>query len=158
MSPSEVSSDHSGVVVPPPAIYVAFFLVGVGLQRYVPVPRLPIGTGRDLGAVLVLLWLVLTTWSFARFWTSGTSVIPVRPTTALVIEGPYRFTRNPMYLGMLLLYTGVACWFGMVWPLLLAPVLTWVIGVSVIGREERYLTRKFGDEYRRYQLRVRRWL
>ena len=130
----------------------------MGLQRYVPVRRLPIGTGRVLGAVLVLLWLLLTTSSFRRFWVSGTSVVPVRPTTALVIEGPYRFTRNPMYLGLLLLYVGVAGWFGFVWPLLLAPVLVWVIGVSVIGREERYLTRKFGDEYRRYEAHVRRWL
>ena len=156
--PSKVSTDHSGVVVPPPLIFVAFFLVGMGLQRYVPVPRLPIGTGRVLSAVLMLSWLLLTTWSFRRFWASGTSVVPVRPTTALVIEGPYRFTRNPMYLGLLSLYVGVACWFGLVWPLLLAPVLVWVIGVSVIGREERYLTRKFGDEYRRYQAHVRRWL
>ena len=155
---SEVSTDHSGVVVPPPAIYVAFFLVGMALQRYVPVPRLPIGTGRVLGAVLMLSWLLLTTWSFKCLWASATSVVPVRPTTAIVIEGPYRFTRNPMYLGLLLLYVGVACWFGLVWPLLLAPVLMWVIGVSVVGREERYLTRKFGDEYRRYQEHVRRWL
>jgi protein-S-isoprenylcysteine O-methyltransferase Ste14 len=124
----------------------------------VPIPLLPVGAVRILGAVLVLLWLMLTTWSFARFWRSGTSVIPVRPTTALVIEGPYRLTRNPMYVGLLLLYTGVACWAGLAWPLLLIPVLVWVIGVSVIRREERYLTRKFGDEYRRYQTQVRRWL
>jgi len=155
---SEASTDHSGVVVPPPLIYVAFFLVGMGLQRYVPVHRLPTAPGRVLGGVLVLLSLLLTTWSFRRFWASGTSVVPVRPTTALVIEGPYRFTRNPMYLGLLLLYAGVACWFWLMWPLLLVPLLIWVIGVSVIGREERYLTRKFGDEYRRYQARVRRWL
>jgi protein-S-isoprenylcysteine O-methyltransferase Ste14 len=135
--PSEVSSDHSGVVVPPPLIYVAFFLIGMGLQRYVSVPRLPVGIGRVLCAVLVLPSVMLTTWSVARFWASGTSIIPVRATTALVTEGPYRFTRNPMYLGMLLLYAGVACWFGFVWPLLLAPVLMWVIGETVIGREER---------------------
>ncbi len=156
--PSDVSTDHSGVVVPPPLIYVAFFLVGLGFQRYVPMARLPVGIGRVLGAVLVLSWLVLTTWSFRRFWASGTSVVPIRPTTALVTEGPYRLTRNPMYLGLLLLYIGVACWFGLVWPLLLAPVVVWVMGVSVIGREERYLTRKFGDEYQRYQEHVRRWL
>ena len=130
----------------------------MGLQRYVPLPRLPIAPGRVLSAVLGLSWLLLTTWSFRRFWASGTSVVPVRPTTALVIGGPYRLTRNPMYLGFLLLYVGVACWFGLVWPLLLAPVLVWVISVSVIGREERYLTRTFGDDYRRYQAHVRRWL
>ena len=155
---SDVSTDHAGVVVPPPLIYVAFFLVGMGLQRYVPVARLPVGTGRVLGAALVLSCLMLTTWSFRRFWASGTSIVPIRPTTALVIDGPYRFTRNPMYLGLLLLYIGVACWFGLVWPLFLAPVLVWVVGVSVIGPEERYLTRKFGDEYRRYHAHVRRWL
>ena len=155
---SSVSPDHAGVVVPPPLIYVAFFLVGLGLQRYVSLPRLPIGTGRALSGVLVLLWLLLMTWSFRRFWASGTSIVPVRPTTALVIEGPYRFTRNPMYLGLMLLYVGVACWFGLVWPLLLVPLLVPVIRVSVIGREERYLTRKFGDEYRQYQAHVRRWL
>ena len=156
--PSAVAPDHSGVLVPPPLIYVAFFLVGLGLQRYVPVPRLPIATGRVLSAVFGLPGLVLMTWSVRRFWASGTSVIPVRPTTALVLEGPYRFTRNPMYLGLLLLYVGVACWFGLVWPLVLAPVLVWVISLSVVGREERYLTRKFGDDYRRYQAHVRRWL
>ena len=101
---------------------------------------------------------MLVTWSFKRFRVSGTSVIPVRPTTVIVMEGPYRFTRNPMYLGMLLLYVGVACWLGFLWPLVLAPVLVWLITVSVIGREERYLNRKFGDEYRQYQTRVRRWL
>jgi protein-S-isoprenylcysteine O-methyltransferase Ste14 len=75
-----------------------------------------------------------------------------------VTDGPYRLTRNPMYLGLLLLYIGVACWFGLVWPLLLAPVLVWVMGVSIIDREERYLARKFDDEYRRYKAHVRRWL
>jgi protein-S-isoprenylcysteine O-methyltransferase Ste14 len=155
---SAVSTDHAGVVVPPPLIYVGFFLAGVGLQRYVPAPLLPVGIGRALGAGLVLVWLVLTVWSVRRFRASGTSIVPVRPATTLVIEGPYRYTRNPMYLGLLLLYAGVACGFGLAWPLLLAPVLVWVIGTSVIGREERYLTRKFGDDYRRYQAHVRRWL
>jgi protein-S-isoprenylcysteine O-methyltransferase Ste14 len=83
---------------------------------------------------------------------------PCAADNALVIEGPYRFTRNPMYLGLLLLYLGITCWFGFVGPLLLAPVLVWVIGVWVIVREERYLERKFGNEYRRYQAQVRRWL
>ena len=155
---SDVSTDHSGVVLPPPLIYVAFFLVGMGFHRYVPLARLPIGMGHVLAAILVFSCVVLTTWSFRRFWASGTSIVPIRPTTALVIEGPYRFTRNPMYLGLLLLYVGAACWFGLVWPLLLAPVLVLVMDVLVISREERYLTRKFGDEYRQYQAHVRRWL
>jgi len=156
--PSETPRDHSGVVVPPPLIYALFFLVGAGLQRYLPLPRFPQVAGRILGAALALAWLVLTVSSFKSFWASGTSVIPVRPTTALVIHGPYRFTRNPMYLSLLLLYVGLACWFGWVWPLILAPGLVFVINAYVIGREERYLHHKFGQEYQRYQARVRRWM
>jgi len=157
--PADIATDHAGVVLPPPLIYVAFFLVGLVLGRYVPLPRLPlVMERRTLAAVLLFSWVILTIWSFRRFWVSGTSIVPVRPATTLVIEGPYRFTRNPMYLGLLLLYTGAACWFGLVWPLLLAPALVVVMDVSVIGHEERYLTRKFGDQYRRYQTDVRRWL
>jgi protein-S-isoprenylcysteine O-methyltransferase Ste14 len=144
-------------MVPPPLIYVLFFLAGLVLQRYVPIAQLPSWT-LLLAPVLIASWLMLTVWSFRRFWGAGTSIVPVRPSTALVIEGPYRLTRNPMYVGMLFLYLGVACWSGLMWPLLLAPVLVWVIHVTVIGREERYLIRKFGDEYRRYQTQVRRWL
>ena len=150
--------DHAGVTFPPPLIYVVFLLVGIGLERYLPLPRIPLAIGRALGTVFVAACLLLVVWSFRRFWASGTSVVPVRPTTALVIEGPYRFTRNPMYVGMLLLYTGIACGLGLVWPLLLAPILIWTISTFVIGREERYLTRKFGDQYLRYQSQVRRWL
>lgn len=102
--------------------------------------------------------MVLVGWSFKRFWAVGTSVVPVRPTTAIVVQGPYRFTRNPMYLGLLLLYLGVAGWFGFAGPLVLAPVLVWVISAYVIAREERYLERKFGGEYLRYKTQVRRWL
>jgi protein-S-isoprenylcysteine O-methyltransferase Ste14 len=158
MAPSSgVTTDHAGVMVPPPLIYVVFFLAGVVLQRYVPIAQLPSWT-LLLAPVLIASWLALTAWSFRRFWASGTSIVPVRPSTALVIEGPYRLTRNPMYLGLLSLYLGVTCWSGLMWPLILTPVLVWVIHVTVIGREERYLTRKFGDDYRRYQAQVRRWL
>ena len=154
---SRVTSDNAGVMVPPPLIYVLFFLGGVVLQRYVPTARLPSWT-LLLAPVLIASWLMLTVWSFRRFWGAGTSIVPVRPSTTLVIEGPYRLTRNPMYVGMLFLYLGVACWSGLMWPLLLAPVLVWAIHVTVIGREERYLIRRFGDDYRRYQTQVRRWL
>lgn len=155
---TSVPPDHSGVVVPPPLIYVVFFLGGVGLDRTGFLPSLPFAAARGLGAVFVLSCVVLVAWSFKRFWAVGTSVIPVRPTTAIVVQGPYRFTRNPMYLGLLLLYLGVAGWFGFVGPLVLAPVLVWVISAFVIAREERYLARKFRAEYQRYQAQVRRWL
>ena len=155
---SPAAPDHAGVVVPPPLIYLACFLVGLGLQQLVALPRLPAAPWRLVGVALLAFWLALTVASFRRFRTARTSVIPVRPATALVIEGPYRFTRNPMYLGLLSLYVGVACWLGLLWPVLLAPVLVGVVQRSVIQREERYLERRFGGDYRQYRAQVRRWL
>src|SRR5258705_2273884 len=111
---SRVTTDHAGVMVPPPLIYVLFFLAGVVLQRYVPIAQLPSWT-LLLAPVLIASWLLLTVWSFRRFWGAGTSVVPVRPSTTLVIEGPYRLTRNPMYVGLLFLYLGVTCWSGLTW-------------------------------------------
>lgn len=155
---SSAPPDHAGVVVPPPLIYVAFFLLAVGLQSIVALSPLPAAPWRTVGLVLIAAWLGLFVSSLTRFWAAGTSVLPVRPSTALVVAGPYRLTRNPMYLGMLLLYAGIACWLGLVWPLLLAPLLVWVMQRAVIQREERYLERKFGEAYRQYRARVRRWL
>lgn len=150
--------EHSGVVFPPPLIYLLFFLVALALERYVPLPQPPAGLFRALGVLFVVVALGLIVASFRHFRAAGTSVVPVRPTTALVVGGPYSFTRNPMYLGLLLLYAGLAGLFGLVWPLLLGPVLVWVVGEWVIGPEERYLAEKFGDEYHRYRDRVRRWV
>ncbi len=82
----------------------------------------------------------------------------VAPSSALVTSGPYRFTRNPMYLGMASLYAGIALAFGLLWSLALLLVVLVVIDRGVIAREERYLERRFGDEYRLYKQQVRRWL
>src|SRR5947209_402900 len=98
---SEVPVDHPGVVVPPPLIYIIFLLIGVALQRFWPLPLLPISVARAMATILVVLWVALQAWSISRFRASRTSMIPVRPARALVIEGPYRLTRNPMYLGLL---------------------------------------------------------
>ena len=156
--PASPPRDHSGVFIPPPLIYVLFFLAGLALERAVPLPPPPAAIARPLGALLVLACVALSVWSFRHFWAAGTSVVPIRPTTALVVHGPYRFTRNPMYLGLLLAYTGLACLFGLVWPLLLGPAVVWVVYVWVIAPEERYLAEKFGEEYHRYRARVRRWV
>ena len=156
--PATVPPEHSGVVFPPPLIYVLFFAAGLVLDRFAPLPQPPAVVARPLGAALVLAWVALTVASFRHFWAAGTSVVPVRPTTALVVGGPYSFSRNPIYLALLLLYAGVSCLLGLVWPLLLGPVLVWVVGEWCIGPEERYLAEIFGDEYHRYRERVRRWL
>jgi protein-S-isoprenylcysteine O-methyltransferase Ste14 len=91
------------------------------------------------------------------FRRAGTSVIPFKPTTALVTSGPYRFSRNPMYLGMAFRYIGVALALGVVWALITLPFVIAAVDQLAIAIEEGYLVRKFGDPYCDYMKRVRRW-
>jgi protein-S-isoprenylcysteine O-methyltransferase Ste14 len=150
--------DHSGVFIPPPVLYALFFIAGMLLQRIWPVPMVPSVFGRAVGVACILSGVALEGWSFLIFRRAGTSVIPIRPSTAIVTEGPFRFSRNPIYVGLTLVYFGAASWLNTVWPLLLLPALLFLVQVYVISREERYLERKFGREYLQYKSRVRRWL
>ncbi len=92
------------------------------------------------------------------FRRAGTSMVPMNPTTALVTSGPYRLTRNPMYLGMAFLYVAFAFALGVIWALAFLPAVVVIVDRFVIAREEPYLERKFGQAYRDYKVRVRRWL
>lgn len=92
---------------------------------------------------------------FRRF---RTSLIPVVPAATLVTRGPYRVTRNPMYVGLAFLYAGIALYFRLSWGLLLLPVVLLSVYYLVIAREERYLERRFGEAYTHYKMQVRRWL
>ena len=152
------SSAHAGVPVPPPLIYAAGYLAGLGLGRAVPLPRPPAGVARPLGSLLVAAGVALPAAGITLFGRRGTSVLPVRPTTALVTTGPYRLTRNPMYVGFGLIHAGVALWRRQTWPLLMVPPVLIAVDRVVIRREEPYLEDVFGDDYRRYRQRVRRWL
>ncbi len=112
----------------------------------------------SIGAVLLVLALLLSLSAFALFWRKHTSVMPQRPTTAIIQSGPFRMTRNPLYLSMTLIYIGVCLVMNTAWPLLLLPLLLLTMHRGVILREERYLEQKFGDEYISYRSRVRRWI
>jgi protein-S-isoprenylcysteine O-methyltransferase Ste14 len=151
-------SDNPGVRVPPPLLYAAAVFGGYLLQRRWPFPIGNRDTVQLIAWALIAAWLALTVASVGKFWRSHTSIVPIKPATALVISGPYRFTRNPMYVGLALLTIALGCFADSWWPIvLLAPVL-WVVGRFVIGPEERYLTRRFGADYVAYKERVRRWL
>lgn len=151
-------SDTAGIPLPPPVIYVAGFAVGVVLELIVPIERAPVVVD-VVGAVVCFgLWLVLDGAAMVRFFRAGTSIIPFKPTTALVTEGPYRFTRNPMYLGMAFLYASLAFAFGVVWAFISLPLVILAVDRIVIAREEPYLERRFGDDYLAYKRRVRRWI
>jgi protein-S-isoprenylcysteine O-methyltransferase Ste14 len=147
-----------GVHFPPPFLYVGVFLVGLLLQMVIPVVPLPRVPSRVVAALLLAAGFGLIAWSMGLFTRAGTSPLPMRPAAALVRSGPYRWSRNPMYLGMLLLYAGVALLFDVFWALVLTPLVPALVVWLVIRREERYLEERFGGEYRRYQEQVRRWI
>ncbi len=151
-------ADGSGVRIPPPLIYVAGFFVGVALELTFPIGALPLGVGLAGALIGGGLWLALDGSAMMLFRRAGTSMVPMRPTTALVTSGPYRVTRNPMYVGMACLYLGLALSLGVIWALALLPIVLLMVDRLVIVREESYLEARFGVEYREYTSRVRRWL
>lgn len=151
-------SDHSGVTIPPPLLYAIPLAAGLLLHRAYLIVLMPRGAAVPLGALLVVLGLGLVGFAMASFLRARTSPIPIKPTTAIVETGPYRFTRNPMYVGLAALYLGVTLWVDSLWPALFLPVALFTVQRFVIPREERYLEAKFGDQYRGYKARVRRWL
>jgi protein-S-isoprenylcysteine O-methyltransferase Ste14 len=113
-----------------------------------------------IGLVLMAAALVIDGWSLALFLMHRTTIHPLKPedTSALVTRGLYRFTRNPMYLGLLILLTGFAVFMGSLTPLIMLPLFVMVMNRQQILHEERVLEEKFGEEYLVYKKRVRRWL
>jgi protein-S-isoprenylcysteine O-methyltransferase Ste14 len=151
------SADTPGVVAPPPLIFLAGLAIGFGLEALLPSVSFPDWL-RALGWVFILIGVALAVSFVRAFRRADTPVNPGESVTALVSSGPYRFTRNPGYLGMALAYAGIGIVSGAVWVLvLLLPVLL-LMNHGVIRREERYLERKFGDEYLRYRHQTRRWI
>lgn len=155
------TNDYAEVAIKPPILFLGALVLGYLLTRYFPLgPGLatPNALGLAVGLIFVAAGFVLAFLSFRRFRLAGTSVVPGEPVTALVTAGPYRVTRNPIYIGFVLVYFGMAVVLTSLWVLfLLVPVLV-ILQRGVIFREEAYLERKFGDAYREYAARVPRWL
>ena len=152
-------ADNPGVVAPPPLIYLGAVVIGGVFNYFFPMstgwPRL---LSLALGTLLIALAGGTVSAAFREFRLAGTNVDPRKPTTAIVTGGIYRFSRNPIYLSLTILYLGAALLIDSLWILLLlAPVLV-LVNFGVIQREEIYLENRFGDEYARYKSKVRRWL
>jgi protein-S-isoprenylcysteine O-methyltransferase Ste14 len=154
------TADTANVLVRPPVAWVLAILAGIALDWWlIPLPFLPDEEPETLlGAVVFFLALALAFWAVATMTRAGSNVPTSLPTTTIVETGPYRFTRNPIYLGMVLGLIGLAIAFDSLWLLMTLVPFALVIRYGVITREEAYLERKFGDVYRRYHTRVRRWL
>jgi protein-S-isoprenylcysteine O-methyltransferase Ste14 len=143
-------------------LYVVGVGIGFAVQRWIGGPLFP-STAPPLvwrapGVALIVAGVLLGASGVMAIHRAGSSIVPIKPVTALVVRGPYRWTRNPMYLGMALVSAGIAVGANALWPLLVLPVVVVVVRRMVIDREERYLERTFGREYRRYCDRVPRWI
>ena len=151
----------AGVVARPPVLYLGALLLGLAADRVLPRPFLiPDGDGTRwvVASVLTVLGLALASAGIRNFSRASTPVPTNEPTRALVTTGIHRWTRNPIYVGMFLLYGGIAVAVRSPWALILVLPLAITIRYGVVAREEAYLERRFGDAYRAYKTRVRRWL
>jgi protein-S-isoprenylcysteine O-methyltransferase Ste14 len=157
-SEAGAAGSTAGVWIPPPLLYAAGFAVGVGLQLGFKLPAPGAAAAIIGGGLLVAAGSALALSSVRLFRSAGTPLDPARPTRALVTSGPYRLTRNPIYLGFALLYAGIALLVGAIGALITLPVVVFVVDRYVIAREERYLARAFEGDYARYRTKVRRWL
>ena len=153
------TADNAGVIARPPRIVMGTFLAGLALQWLLPPFCLVTGAAhRWLGGAIAVGGVSLMAWAMRTFRAAGTHVETWRPTQTIVTRGPYGWSRNPIYTGMLAIYVGLAMALDALYVLALAVPLFFVLRFGVIAREEKYLERKFGAEYLAYKARVRRWL
>jgi protein-S-isoprenylcysteine O-methyltransferase Ste14 len=146
--------------VPVPWVFVLTYLVGVALQLAWPPQLFPVtlsGLG-VAGAMLFATGVAIAGWGWLTFRRARTTTVPGRASSVLVTWGPYRFTRNPMYVGLTLAYLGEAGILHQAWPVILLPLTVAYVNWVVIPVEEAKLKEVFGDEYERYRARVRRWV
>jgi protein-S-isoprenylcysteine O-methyltransferase Ste14 len=139
-------------------VYLVAFLIGLALQAHIPLPFLARPLALSLGSVLALLGALCIGTAISAMLRGHGTLNTAGPSAALVRSGPYRYSRNPMYVGLVLLYIGLATLFAVVWSLFLIVPLVLYTQLVVITPEERYLRRAFGEAYRAYCARVRRWL
>jgi protein-S-isoprenylcysteine O-methyltransferase Ste14 len=159
MEPSPLEPDAANLgAARPPLVYLVSIAIGWSLELAWPFPFLPRGIAPALGSLLVVAAVALFIFSVRRFQAAGTPVPGNRPTTAIVRTGPYRFSRNPIYLAFTLLQLGIAAWVNGLWLIATLIAAIALMTSIVIPREERYLERKFGAEYLDYKARVRRWI
>lgn len=151
-----------GVWLPPPILFIAGYLLGWLIGRvWHEVPIVPDRISQLFGVaglVAAIVGVIIGSWGMLTFAMAHTAIIPIHPAERLIQSGPYRYTRNPMYTGLSLVYVGIAAAFNTLWPLLMLPIVLMALKRFVVDREEAYLSRKFGAEYEDYRRRVRRWV
>jgi len=152
------NDDSPGVSFPPPFVYAAAVMGGWFLNRVWPLPIASAAARPILAWLSVAIWAVLFVSSLTVFLQRRTTLIPNRPANALAVSGPYRFTRNPMYVSLVFLTIALSLFLNTWWAIVLLVPAVAVIQLAVIAREEAYLLRRFGAEYEEYMRNVRRWI
>ena len=152
------NTDHAGVIAFPPLLFGSTLFLGLLISYVFPAPVLSTITALIIGLVLLSVGVLTLLLAFRGMIRHKTTIHPNGATTAIVSNGLYRYSRNPMYLSLTLIYIAVSVAFNAWWGLLLLIPLLLVVQKGIIEREEIYLTRKFGTGYLSYKARVRRWL
>jgi protein-S-isoprenylcysteine O-methyltransferase Ste14 len=158
MTDNQHNQDNPGINVPPPLIYVLPLILGLLLDKRAHLPFLPRSVARSLGWPLIGGGVLLSRWFLQTMRQADAPIRTDKPVPRLTTEGPFRYTRNPGYLSLAMLYFGIAVLRNALWAILFLPLVLFVIQREVIGREERYLERTFGEEYLDYKSKVRRWV
>jgi len=151
------NTDTAGIAVPPPLIYLAFLLAGVGLNEWRPVDLLSSLEQHAIGGLLIAASFAIAIAAARKFRRARTPIDVRKPPTALVTGGVFGCTRNPFYVALAVLHAGIAVTIDNVWAFALVVPAVAVVDRWVIAREERFLERKFGADYLAYKARVRRW-
>ena len=154
----ETPEDRPEIPIKPGWYFAMYFIMGVGFDTLFPTYVFPEIVRFTLGAGLVFVGAVLNSTSISRFKNAHTNHETNKPARVLITDGPYRFSRNPIYLGFIFLYLGLGIFLNNLWIFVLGAPLLVTVQVVIIAREEDYLTGKFGEEYGEYYQSVRRWL
>ena len=150
--------DRPGVPIAPPLLFVLPIIAALALEWFFPTSFAQGPIRWIFGALMFLAGIALAVSGFVTQKRAGTDPIPFNPSTRIVVHGVYRFTRNPVYVGFALCTLGIAMLVDSAWMLLAVPIGLVLMDRVVIAREERYLERKFGEEYLSYKRCVRRWI
>ncbi len=149
---------NRGTKIIPPVYFMVSVVIMAVLNYFAPIRNILHPPVTYSGVIFIVIGLIITIWSAVLFIKAGTEIKPFEASTHLVTQGMYQLTRNPMYLGMVMILLGIALLFGSLTPFILIPIFVWLIQTIFIKNEEIVMERTFGDEYREYRERVRRWL
>ena len=153
-------SKGPGIYIPPPLFYVLAFIAALFIQKHIPISDTLFHSFaiKVVGVFLLIAALFFLVRSLRQFFLTKNTIVLIRPASSLQTTGVYRITRNPMYVGLAIVYFGITCFIGNWWNIILSPLLFLIVQEYIIKREEKYLELEFGQEYESYKKTVRRWL